>query len=43
VTLLAVCGTSHKQSYIDIVMVCIVGALIALAVVILLGSAVGSF
>ena len=42
-TLLAVCGTTHKQSYIDIVMVWIVGALIALAVVILLGGAVGSF
>jgi H+/gluconate symporter-like permease len=43
VTLLAVCGTTHKQSYIDIVMACIVGALIALAVVILLGSMLGSF
>ena len=42
-TLLAVCGTTHKQSYIVIVMVCIVGALTALAVVILLGIAVGSF
>jgi H+/gluconate symporter-like permease len=41
--LLAVCGTTHRQSYIDIVMACIVGALIALAVVILLGSLVGSF
>lgn len=43
VTLLAVCGTTHKQSYIDIVMACIVGALVALAVVILLGTLVGSF
>ena len=43
VTLLAVCGTTHKQSYLDIVMACIVGALIALAVVILLGTLVGSF
>jgi len=43
VTLLAVCGTTHRQSYIDIVMACIVGALIALAVVIGLGSLVGSF
>jgi H+/gluconate symporter-like permease len=43
VTLLAVCGTTHKQSYLDIVMACIVGALIALAVVILLGSLLGSF
>nr|WP_314070413.1 SLC13 family permease [uncultured Roseococcus sp.] len=43
VTLLAVCGCTHRQSYLDIVMACIVGALIALAVVILLGSLVGSF
>jgi H+/gluconate symporter-like permease len=43
VTLLAVCGTTHRQSYMDIVMACIVGALIALAVVIGLGSLVGSF
>jgi H+/gluconate symporter-like permease len=34
VTLLAVCGTTHRESYFDIVMVAIVGALIALAVVI---------
>jgi H+/gluconate symporter-like permease len=43
VTLLAVCGTTHRQSYFDIVMVGIVGAIIALAVVIGLGSAFGSF
>ncbi|UPY38281.1 SLC13 family permease [Sediminicoccus sp. KRV36] len=43
VTLLAVCGTTHRQSYMDIVMACIVGALIALGAVILLGSVVGSF
>ena len=43
VTLLAVCGTTHRQSYMAIVMSCIVGALIALAVVILLGSLIGSF
>ena len=42
-TLLAVYGTTHKQSYIDVVIICIVGALIALAVMILLGGAVGSF
>jgi H+/gluconate symporter-like permease len=42
-TLLAVCGTTHRESYFDIVMVAIVGALIALAVVIVLGSAFGSF
>jgi H+/gluconate symporter-like permease len=43
VTLLAVCGATHRESYRDIVMACIVGALLALAVVILLGSFVGSF
>ncbi|WP_029353888.1 GntP family permease [Bosea sp. 117] len=43
VTLLAVCGTTPKQSYLDIVMVAIVGAILALVAVIALGSAVGSF
>jgi H+/gluconate symporter-like permease len=43
VTLLAVCGATHKESYFDIVMVAIVGALLALAVVIALGATVGSF
>jgi H+/gluconate symporter-like permease len=43
VTLLAVCGAAHKESYFDIVMVGIVSALLALAVVIVLGSAFGSF
>jgi H+/gluconate symporter-like permease len=43
VTLLAVCGVSHRESYFDIFMVAIVGALIALAAVILLGSPLGSF
>jgi H+/gluconate symporter-like permease len=43
VTLLAVCGSTHRESYRDIVVVGIVGALVALAVVIVLGSLVGSF
>ena len=43
VTLLAVCGVTHTQSYLDIFMVAIVGAVLALVAVILLGSAVGSF
>jgi len=43
VTLLAVCGVNHRDGYLDIFMVAIVGALIALASVIVLGSAVGSF
>jgi H+/gluconate symporter-like permease len=43
VTLLAVCRSTHRESYLDIVMVAIVGAIIALALVIALGSAFGSF
>lgn len=43
VTLLAVCGSTHRESYLDIVMVGIVGAIIALAAVIALGSTFGSF
>ncbi|TCF96509.1 transporter [Paraburkholderia strydomiana] len=43
VTLLSVCGTTHKQSYRDMLMVGVVGALVALAVVIVLGSFAGSF
>jgi H+/gluconate symporter-like permease len=40
VTLLSVCGVSHREGYFDIFMVC---ALIAIAAVIVLGSAFGSF
>ena len=43
VTLLAVCGSTHRESYLDIVMVGIVGAIIALIAVIALGSVFGSF
>jgi H+/gluconate symporter-like permease len=43
VTLLAVCRSTHRESYLDIVMVAIVGAIIALVLVIALGSAFGSF
>ena len=43
VTLLAVCGSTHRESYFDIVMAAIVGPIIALAAVIALGSALGSF
>ncbi len=43
VTLLAVCGTTHRESYFDIVMVGIVGAIAALVAVVVLGSLVGSF
>ncbi len=43
VTLLSVCGVTHKEGYLDIVMAAIVGALIALVFVIIAGSLVGSF
>ena len=43
VTLLAVCGATHRDSYFDLVMTVVVGPLVALAVVIALGSVFGSF
>ena len=43
ITLLAVCGCTHRESYLDIVVVAIVSSLAALAVVILLGGLLGSF
>jgi H+/gluconate symporter-like permease len=43
VTLLSVCGSTHRESYFDIVMTAIVGPIIALAVVIVLGTFLGSF
>ncbi len=43
VTLLAVCGSTHRESYRDIVMVGIVGAILALVAVIVLGTLFGSF
>ena len=43
VTLLAVCGSTHRESYFDIVMVGIVGAVLALVAVIVLGTMFGSF
>jgi H+/gluconate symporter-like permease len=43
VTLLAVCGSTHRDSYFDIVMVAVVGAIVALVAVIALGSVFGSF
>jgi H+/gluconate symporter-like permease len=43
VTLLAVCGARHRGSYGDIVMAAVAGPLIALAVVIALGSVFGAF
>jgi H+/gluconate symporter-like permease len=43
VSLLAVCGSTHRDSYRDIVVVGIVGALVALVAIIALGSVAGSF
>ncbi|WP_343629655.1 GntP family permease [Roseateles sp.] len=43
VSLLAVCGCTHKESYRDIVVVGILGALLALVAVIALGGMFGSF
>jgi H+/gluconate symporter-like permease len=43
ITLLAVCGCTHRESYRDIAITGIGGSLAALVVVILLGSLLGSF
>lgn len=43
VTLLAVCGATHRESYLDIVVVGIVGPIVALITVIVLGGMFGSF
>ncbi|QRM55787.1 Na+/H+ antiporter NhaC family protein [Sinorhizobium sp. BG8] len=43
ITLLTVCGTGHRESYRDIAIVSIGGALLGLAAVLVLGSAFGSF
>jgi H+/gluconate symporter-like permease len=43
VTLLAVCGATHRDSYLHIAMTAIVGPIVALVAVIVLASAFGSF
>ena len=43
VTLLAVCGSTHRESYLDIVMVAIVGALLPRGAGVAPGSVFGSF
>ena len=43
VTLLAVCGCSHRDSYGDIAVTAVLGSIVALVVVILLGAMFGSF
>lgn len=43
VSLLAVCGATHRESYFDILMVGIVGPMVALVTVVALGSRFGAF
>jgi len=43
VTLLAVCGASHRESYFHVAMAAIVGPIVALVAVIVLGTVFGSF
>jgi H+/gluconate symporter-like permease len=43
VTLLALSGVKHGESYFDMVMACIVGPLIALVIAIVIGTYLGSF
>lgn len=43
ISLLAICGLTHKRSYFDIFMVTVVGSVLGLIVVISLGSLFGSF
>ncbi|HME25497.1 MAG TPA: hypothetical protein VKI44_29890 [Acetobacteraceae bacterium] len=43
VTLLAICGATHRGSYRDVAMVMLVGTILALVVIITLGKVIGSF
>jgi H+/gluconate symporter-like permease len=43
ITLLAICGLSHRDSYADIGMVSVVIPVLALITVVILGSTVGTF
>lgn len=43
ITLLGICRLTHRESYLDIFMVSVVGPLAALAIVLTLGSTVGAF
>ena len=42
-TLLAACGSTHRESYFDITMAGVVGPILALVIVIIVGSTLGSF
>jgi H+/gluconate symporter-like permease len=43
ITLLAICGLTHRQSYKDVGMVAVVIPVFALIAVVVLGSAFGAF
>ncbi|MDP2264845.1 MAG: GntP family permease [Hydrogenophaga sp.] len=43
ITLLGICGLTHRQSYLDILMVAVVFPVLALVAVVVLGSVFGSF
>ena len=43
ITLLTICGLTHRKSYLDIAMVTVVGPFLATCLVVLIGSVVGGF
>ncbi|BFM02461.1 GntP family permease [Psychrobacter alimentarius] len=43
ITLLAICGLTHKQSYLNLAMVTIIIPLVAVTIIIILGTMFGSF
>ena len=43
ITLLAICGLTHRQSYLDILVVAVLAPLAALVAVVILGSVWGGF
>jgi H+/gluconate symporter-like permease len=43
ITLLSICGLTHRQAYFDIAMVAVVAPIISLVLLISLGTLVGTF
>ena len=43
ITLLSICGLTHRQAYLDIAAVAVIGPIISLILLIIVGSLVGSF
>ena len=43
ITLLSICGLTHKESYMDIFMVAVAGPVISLVALISLGTVFGTF